>query len=60
MRSAAPGMYEHELDAVAKFVFYRNGAQGDAYYSLIAQRPGTPGIRTTTRASGRCAMATSC
>jgi Xaa-Pro aminopeptidase len=35
MRSTRPGEYERELDAVAKFVFYRNGAQGDAYYSLI-------------------------
>ncbi len=36
MRSTRPGQYEHELDAVGKFVFWRNGAQGDAYYSLIA------------------------
>ena len=36
MRSTVPGIYEYELDAVAKYVFYRNGAQGDAYYSLIA------------------------
>jgi Xaa-Pro aminopeptidase len=36
MRSTRPGQYERELDGVAKFVFYRNGAQGDAYYSLIA------------------------
>ena len=36
MRSAAPGVYEHELDAMAKYVFFRNGAQGEAYYSLIA------------------------
>ena len=36
MRSAAPGVYERELDAMAKYVFYRNGAQGEAYYSLIA------------------------
>ena len=36
MRSTVPGIWEHELDAVAKFVFYRNGAQGEAYYSLIA------------------------
>ncbi|MFQ5628412.1 MAG: aminopeptidase P N-terminal domain-containing protein [bacterium] len=36
MRSTAPGIYERELDAVAKFIFYRNGAQGDAYYSLVA------------------------
>jgi Xaa-Pro aminopeptidase len=36
MRSTVPGTYEYELDAVAKYVFYRDGAQGDAYYSLIA------------------------
>jgi Xaa-Pro aminopeptidase len=36
MRSTTPGIYEHELDAMAKYVFYRNGAQGEAYYSLIA------------------------
>jgi Xaa-Pro aminopeptidase len=36
MRSTEPGIYEYELDAMAKYVFYRNGAQGEAYYSLIA------------------------
>jgi Xaa-Pro aminopeptidase len=36
MRSTEPGMKEHELDAVAKYIFYRNGGQGDAYYSLVA------------------------
>ena len=36
MRSTVPGISEYELDAVAKYVYYRNGAQGDAYYSLIA------------------------
>jgi Xaa-Pro aminopeptidase len=36
MRSTEPGLMEHELDAVAKFIYYRHGAQGDAYYSLIA------------------------
>ncbi|NEU09370.1 aminopeptidase P family protein [Flavihumibacter sp. R14] len=36
MRSVEPGMYEYELDAAAKYIYYRNGAQGDAYYSLIA------------------------
>jgi len=36
MRSTQPGILESELDAVAKYVFHRNGAQGDAYYSLIA------------------------
>ncbi len=39
MRSTRPGQYERELDAVAKFVFYRNGAQGDAYFSLIGSGP---------------------
>ncbi|HKP84453.1 MAG TPA: Xaa-Pro peptidase family protein [Blastocatellia bacterium] len=36
MRSTAPGLMEYELDALAKYVYYRNGAQGEAYYSLIA------------------------
>lgn len=36
MRSTEPDIYEHELDAMAKYVYYRNGAQGEAYYSLIA------------------------
>ena len=39
MRSTEPGISEYELDAVAKYVFYRNGAQGDAYYSLVASGP---------------------
>ena len=36
MRATAPGLKEYELDAVAKYIYYRNGAQGEAYYSLIA------------------------
>ena len=36
MRSSEPGIKEKELDAVAKFIYFRNGAQGDAYYSLVA------------------------
>ena len=36
MRSTEPGIFEHELDGMAKYVYYRNGAQGEAYYSLIA------------------------
>jgi Xaa-Pro aminopeptidase len=39
MRSTTPGLYEHELDGLARFFFYRNGAQGEAYYSLIASGP---------------------
>ncbi len=36
MKSTGPGMMEYELDGLAKFIYYRNGAQGEAYYSLIA------------------------
>jgi Xaa-Pro aminopeptidase len=36
MRSTEPGVYEHELDGVSRFVYYRHGAQGEAYYSLVA------------------------
>jgi len=39
MSSTAPGIMEYELDAMAKYVYYRNGAQGEAYYSLIASGP---------------------
>lgn len=39
MRSTAPGVYEYELDAMAKYVYYRNGAQGEAYYSLVQSGP---------------------
>ena len=35
-RSTEPGLMEQELDGLAKFIFYRNGAQGNAYYSLVA------------------------
>ena len=35
MRSTEPGVIEDELDAVAKFIYHRNGAQEDSYYSLI-------------------------
>lgn len=36
MRSTTPGTIESELDALAKFIYHRNGAREDAYYSLIA------------------------
>lgn len=39
MRSTVPGIDEYELDAVAKYIFYRNGAQGEAYYSLVQSGP---------------------
>jgi Xaa-Pro aminopeptidase len=39
MRSTAPGLAEHELDAVAQFVFVRHGAQGEAYRAIVASGP---------------------
>lgn len=39
MRSMEPGFYEYEIAALAKFVFLRNGAQGDAYHAIAASGP---------------------
>jgi Xaa-Pro aminopeptidase len=39
MRSIEPGLYEYEIAALAKFVFLRNGAQGDAYHAIAASGP---------------------
>jgi len=36
MRSTAPGQSEYEIDGLAKFIYFRNGAQGEAYNSLVA------------------------
>lgn len=35
MRSTAPGVYEYQLDAAAKYIFHLQGARGDAYASII-------------------------
>ena len=35
MRSTRPGVMEYELDAVARGIFWLNGAQGEAYASII-------------------------
>ncbi len=35
MRSTQPGIYEYQLDAAAKYIFYQHGAHGDAYPSII-------------------------
>ena len=35
MRSTKPGVYEYQLDAAAKYVFYLQGARGDGYASII-------------------------
>jgi Xaa-Pro aminopeptidase len=39
MRSTAPGVAEQELDAIARFVFVRHGAQGEAYRAIVASGP---------------------
>jgi Xaa-Pro aminopeptidase len=36
MRSVEPGVIENDVDALAKFIYHRNGAMEDAYYSLVA------------------------
>jgi Xaa-Pro aminopeptidase len=36
MRSASPGMFEYELEAIGDYVFKAHNAQGNAYYALIA------------------------
>ena len=35
MRSTKKGIYEYQLDAVAKYIFYQHGAQGEGYPSII-------------------------
>jgi Xaa-Pro aminopeptidase len=35
MRSTAPGVYEYQLDAAAKYIFHLHGARGDGYASII-------------------------
>jgi len=35
MRSTEAGVYEYQLDAAAKYIFYLNGARGDGYASII-------------------------
>lgn len=36
MRSTAPGVYEYQLDAAARYVFHLQGARGEGYASIIA------------------------
>ncbi len=42
MQSVQPGVVEREVDALARFIYLRHGAQGDAYYSLVASGPNAP------------------
>lgn len=39
MRSTAVGVYEYELEAVASFVFRKNGAAGAGYEAIVASGP---------------------
>jgi Xaa-Pro aminopeptidase len=39
MRSTEPGVKESELDALARFIFVRHGAQGEAYRAIVASGP---------------------
>jgi Xaa-Pro aminopeptidase len=36
MRSAEPGMYEYELEAIGDYIFKKHNAQGIAYFALVA------------------------
>ena len=36
MRSAEPGMYEYEIEAIGDYIFKANNAQGPAYFGLVA------------------------
>lgn len=36
MRSTVPGQHEYELSALMRFLHRRSGAQGEAYYPLVA------------------------
>ncbi len=35
MRSTEPGVFEYQLDAAAKYMFYLHGSRGDGYASII-------------------------
>jgi Xaa-Pro aminopeptidase len=39
MRSTQPGITEAALDALARFIYVRNGAQGEAYRAIVASGP---------------------
>jgi Xaa-Pro aminopeptidase len=39
MRSTVPGVVEQELDALARFIFVRHGAQGEGYAAIVASGP---------------------
>lgn len=41
MKGTRPGMYEYELEAVARFVYTKLGARGDAFTPIVASGPNT-------------------
>lgn len=41
MRDSKPGMFEYELQADAEFIFKKYGAQGAAYFALVATAENT-------------------
>lgn len=51
VRSTLPGVREAELDAVARFIFVRHGAQGEGYRAIVAS--GSNAWFAHHRASGK-------
>jgi Xaa-Pro aminopeptidase len=41
MKGTRPGMWEYELEAVARFVYTKRGARGDAFRPIVASGPNT-------------------
>lgn len=41
MKGARPGMYEYEVEAVARFFNVKRGARGDAFTPIVASGPNT-------------------
>lgn len=41
IKGTNPGMYEYELEAVARFVYVKRGARGDAFMPIVASGPNT-------------------
>ena len=48
MRTARPGMFEYELEALIDFTFRRRGASGPAYPSIVASGPNATVLHYTS------------
>lgn len=44
IKGTRPGMYEYELEAVARFFYVKRGARGDAFSPIVASGPNTATI----------------